>query len=342
MAEADPIRVDHISSTAGGIKVEATYQKFLFRMRLNKADFEDNPHIHHCINVATNSRIGPRKPEKNESWASVSRYCQEICGPKIRSLSADVPTPSSSGTIEELVCPVTFDIQLSSTRDEPQKVNVLPPEQYAHQTRFAETVLSELEKYDYKLIPAAELIILESLSYKNLQKVLWNDGTYIFKAANAGCRYSLEREIEIYMALNAIQDEEDIKLHVPRCYGIVTSNDKVVGLLLQYIGDSDTLASKRNLRAPEEQKRQWLDQIHTLINKFHANDIVWGDVKTENVVIDSSGNAWLLDFGGGATKGWVDSDKTETVEGDLQGLGRIEDALELEGSSEGSPAREGA
>ena len=77
-----------------------------------------------------------------------------------------------------------------------------------------------------------------------------------------------------------------------------------------------------------------------LVEKFHANDIVWGDVKTGNVVIDSAGDAWLLDFGGGSTKGWVDSDKTETVEGDLQGLERSENALDLDLG--GSPAREGA
>jgi len=34
-------------------------------------------------------------------------------------------------------------------------------------------------------------------------------------------------------------------------------------------------------------------------------------------------NAWIIDFEGGHTEGWVDRDKAGTVEGDLQGLENI-------------------
>lgn len=52
-----------------------------------------------------------------------------------------------------------------------------------------------------------------------------------------------------------------------------------------------------------------------------------GDIKTDNVLIDDNGDAYLVDFGGGNTMGWVDRDKYDTVEGDLQGLQKMLAAL---------------
>lgn len=48
-----------------------------------------------------------------------------------------------------------------------------------------------------------------------------------------------------------------------------------------------------------------------------------GDVKPDNVLIDSKDNTWLIDFGGGFNSGYVDENVIETVEGDLQGVSRI-------------------
>lgn len=55
--------------------------------------------------------------------------------------------------------------------------------------------------------------------------------------------------------------------------------------------------------------------------------IVWGDVKTENVLIDRESNAWITDFGGGYTPGWVDERKAGTVEGGEEGLAKILDFI---------------
>lgn len=56
--------------------------------------------------------------------------------------------------------------------------------------------------------------------------------------------------------------------------------------------------------------------------------VVWGDAKTDNVVIDDrNGGAVVVDFGRGNTVGWVDPDKYGTVEGDLQGPDKIIEAL---------------
>jgi serine/threonine protein kinase len=59
------------------------------------------------------------------------------------------------------------------------------------------------------------------------------------------------------------------------------------------------------------------------IEYLHKKELVWGDVKPANVLINGNGNAVLIDFGGGSTKGWVDLENYETYCGGLQGLERI-------------------
>jgi hypothetical protein len=44
---------------------------------------------------------------------------------------------------------------------------------------------------------------------------------------------------------------------------------------------------------------------------------------------EETDDAWVIDFGGGYTKGWVDQELLETLEGDEQALGRIDDSLKI-------------
>lgn len=48
-----------------------------------------------------------------------------------------------------------------------------------------------------------------------------------------------------------------------------------------------------------------------------------GDVKSDNVLIDGQDDAWVIDFGGGYTEGWVDKECSETLAGDAQELTNI-------------------
>ena len=56
---------------------------------------------------------------------------------------------------------------------------------------------------------------------------------------------------------------------------------------------------------------------------FHSHNIIWGDAKAANVLIDADEDAYLIDFGGGYTDGWVEKEKSNSTEGDLQGLANI-------------------
>jgi tRNA A-37 threonylcarbamoyl transferase component Bud32 len=63
------------------------------------------------------------------------------------------------------------------------------------------------------------------------------------------------------------------------------------------------------------------------VTQLHRAGIIWGDAKAENVLIARDSNAWITDFGGGYTRGWVDEGKAGTLEGDLQGVAKILDFL---------------
>ena len=45
---------------------------------------------------------------------------------------------------------------------------------------------------------------------------------------------------------------------------------------------------------PSALKEKWVAQIEHTVAELHKNDIIWGDAKPENVLIDEDDNAWVL------------------------------------------------
>lgn len=71
-------------------------------------------------------------------------------------------------------------------------------------------------------------------------------------------------------------------------------------------------------------KEKWTSQIQEILQSLHARDVIWGDAKLANVLIDEvTDDAWLVDFGGGNTQGWIERDLHGSKAGDLQALDRI-------------------
>lgn len=68
---------------------------------------------------------------------------------------------------------------------------------------------------------------------------------------------------------------------------------------------------------------EWMDQIELMLHTIHQADVVWGDAKAANFLIDKQDNAWIFDFGGSYMPRQVNKDKKEAVEEDLQGLSSI-------------------
>ncbi len=132
------------------------------------------------------------------------------------------------------------------------------------------------------------------------------------------------RELSTYAKIHAAKLKEDV--HISRLLGAIENEgtSRIAGFLLSYIDCKNKTLLCPGLGPNQALLREkWIQQVTQSIHELHAHRIVWGDAKADNVLVDELGDAYLVDFGGGYTKGWVDKELMNTVEGDLQGLERI-------------------
>lgn len=116
-------------------------------------------------------------------------------------------------------------------------------------------------------------------------------------------------------------------IRVPQLLGYVNNHDTehILGFIRQWVPGrrlSDIITS-----ATSQNKEKWAFQIRQTVELLHQHGLIWGGGKPDSIIIDEQDNAWLIDFGGGYTRGWVDEDLAETKEGDEQALNRIMELL---------------
>lgn len=155
------------------------------------------------------------------------------------------------------------------------------------------------------------------------------DVPYLFKATDHGNSVAIEREIGILLRLEQIG--LTAKIRVPRLCGYVQADDRrnVIGMLLTYVEYQDTLGGVVFDKPEAALREKWFLDIESMLKLLHQAGIVWGDSKADNILIDKANEAWMIDFGGSYTYGWVDKDKVNTIEGDLQGLQRFKEHLQV-------------
>lgn len=144
-------------------------------------------------------------------------------------------------------------------------------------------------------------------------------------------QYTDHPELETYKKIHEAGLESQV--NVCRLHGIVIDDcDFVLGLLLTYVDCGDRpLSARVHPEEPDDPtpavRERWMGQLETALSALHENCIVWGDVKAANVLIDENEIAWLVDFGGGYTEGWVDKEVAGTVMGDLTGMTKLRTLL---------------
>ncbi|KAK1598926.1 uncharacterized protein LY79DRAFT_586441 [Colletotrichum navitas] len=114
---------------------------------------------------------------------------------------------------------------------------------------------------------------------------------------------------------------------VCRLHGVVREGNVLMGMLFTWIDATGVLGRARAENSSSDIRKRWAAQIRTSLEKLHDRGIIWGDAKADNVLIDRDNNAWVIDFGGSYTPGWIDKEKAGTLEGDAQGLAKILDIL---------------
>jgi len=138
-----------------------------------------------------------------------------------------------------------------------------------------------------------------------------------------------------YSALQQILDAGLIPPpRVPCLKGIVESKGgEIVGILIEYINKTfpnlaDAL-SKDDIIIETSRRAKWATQVEDTLKQLHAIGVIWGDAKTSNILIDEKDDAWIVDFGGGQTLGWVDDELVGSRDGDLQAMKKILEALHV-------------
>ncbi|KAF4944998.1 hypothetical protein FGADI_12257 [Fusarium gaditjirri] len=235
-----------------------------------------------------------------------------------------LPTPDQ-GTVRTLngfFNPETFIYAFQTVSDE--RIPQLDRDAY-HQPSFGIFVPDELCA-SWKCFDPSEV----QICHENVvgppsdtpRKVLLNNGTIAFlKLARRGDKQALKNELDIYGKIDRAQ--LDNKSKISRLHGLVRNNDGVTyGLLLTYIDCKRVTLSCAVKPGTEVSLRErWAAQIRESVSQLHDAGIVWGDVKPDNVLIDVNEDAWLIDFGGGYTEGWVPKTLAGTMEAPPQASG---------------------
>jgi hypothetical protein len=183
------------------------------------------------------------------------------------------------------------------------------------------------EKPDYALseTPTRVLVELDESGHKTL---------CFLKTFALGDTLGLEKELEAHLRILESSLAHDARIARLRGVVAVEEDSQILGLLLTYIDrrreNGGLLFEDRLLHTPIPLRHRWARQIQETVEQLHSAGLVWGDATAENVIIDKNNDAWLIDFGGGYTEGWVDEDKTGTIKGDLQGMAKIAEYLSNE------------
>ncbi|KZL72953.1 protein kinase-like domain-containing protein [Colletotrichum tofieldiae] len=193
-------------------------------------------------------------------------------------------------------------------------------------------ILTDLDQWAKSYHPSDVEIIYnrpEDVSIKRPNKVLVGGGIEChFKrfGLSFGPAHAKE-ELTTLKAIAMAQIPPPPEAWICRLHGVVRDGDKLIGMLFIWIETKGVLSKARADKSSPDLRKRWKTQISTSLEKLHQKGIIWGDVKVENVLIDREDNAWIIDFGGSYTHGWVDKEKAGTLAGDAQGLAKILDIL---------------
>jgi tRNA A-37 threonylcarbamoyl transferase component Bud32 len=150
---------------------------------------------------------------------------------------------------------------------------------------------------------------------------------YFFKPCVTDQPGPIKREISILQKLGKL----DVDIKVPQLLGFVSfdnSKTDILGFLLTPIASPKPLTTLLKSSIPRSQRADWATKSEKYVKTLHDNDIIWGDAKADNFMVDEHDELWIIDFGGSYTEGWVDPELSETVEGDDMGLEKVVKALE--------------
>lgn len=151
---------------------------------------------------------------------------------------------------------------------------------------------------------------------------------YFFKAVDSDAPQTTKRELS---HLNRIAKPDIVdEICAPQLIGFVACNASkthAIGFLQQDIPGPTPLTNKLDPSVPGENRDAWAAEAERMKNALHKHNVIWGDAKADNFLVDENDKLWIIDFGGSYTEGWIDPEIKETIEGDDMAMEKITNAL---------------
>lgn len=224
-------------------------------------------------------------------------------------------------------------VQLDATSDlEERMANLIP------QTTLPKYIS---EKLDAPIHNATDLLVLESsdqppgtpyhpcrLQHRETEEI------YFLKIVDNIQPQAMKREIDVLLRIHSVDLAK--RFNVPSVLGLVAFDDagstsagkrRFMGFLQTDIPEPTPLNTMLRSDVSQEKRDGWAKEVNEIKELLHEHEIVWGDAKADNFMVDAKDRLWIIDFGGGYTEGWVDPQFNETEEGDNIGTEKIVNAL---------------
>lgn len=331
------------------ITLSMRYHGRLFVIELSVSSFHNSPN---ALNQYLRN-IASILPDNDGEFDDITdtetfEWLANLFEPIFSELAPDLP-PSfdphkiSSGIskplLSEYLFPETYGCRLDAQDDKFIPVHVDNEGSLVKsQSFFDGDLLDELEKWTRFFDPSELEVVFrrpEQALYRMPQLVLadldksGHKTLCFFKDFGLASENPMTRELAVHQKVHDANLGPDVR--VSRLQGIVhlRDDDATLGLLLSLVDHEDgmTLQSALYDDPPRHLRERWAKQISHTVEQLHKAGAVWGDAKASNVLIDKNSDAWVIDFEGGYTEGWVDKDMAGTKEGDLQGLRKILDLI---------------
>ncbi|OAP56019.1 hypothetical protein AYL99_10171 [Fonsecaea erecta] len=243
----------------------------------------------------------------------VREIATSACKHTMYALAASTSNPNGKQqSLEDFLHPTTFCLQLRTVQGRLHAVEIDDISEVAGMYEPVRLALDSVPRsFPASTNPSADIEFIQDLQY------LWGRSS---RSPNMVKFVSSKQQLA--QISEKWEPDHPHRPHIPRFPGLRTSAGQVIGMLEEFV-DGMNLHEFDVDGVSSAQRRKWKRQIEQSITQLHQSGIVWGDVKRENVLIDEAACAWLVDFGGSSTDGWVDEDRAETIGGDLQGLYRL-------------------
>ncbi len=229
----------------------------------------------------------------------VREFAIAACKKTMNKLASSVPKANKIRFLEDFLHPTTFYLRLSTVEGHLQATRMDDIRNYASTHQCVQLSMHCLPQPIQQLIPASRLQVVEDLYMAKVVKVLNNVEACVFKSATYGAENQLKREISTFQRIAERWEPGYDRPGIPRLLGLVTSGEKVVGILEEFV-DGQNLSELDLTKYSVDKRKVWKMQSESTVKLLHQQ---WGDVKAVNVLIDESRNAWLIDFGGEWTEG---------------------------------------